>query len=213
MTQRCNTRRDKTGTHGTPKRPPGLHTTSREHQTCSFERPGASNTTKIPRKDQQERENENCGGRGKKKREILALPPVGPPTFSMFGPPPFGALPFVVQKFNVQKLAEVEIGRSRKWPKSKMAEVDRARLEDRCPLCGPRFCGWGVPSRGARYPMCAKMAQCLGVPEQVYRGVPRWPMTSVSPISQVSVGRQTSGRRMCGHMFIGLAALTSCVCF
>ena len=34
-------------------------------------------------------------------------------------PPPFGAPPFVmVPKVNIQKLAEVEIGRSRNWPKS-----------------------------------------------------------------------------------------------
>ena len=34
----------------------------------------------------------------------------------------------MVQKFNIQKLAEVEIGRSRNWPnsKKKLAEVDRA---------------------------------------------------------------------------------------
>ena len=33
--------------------PPGLHTTTRELQTCTFERPSASNTTKIPREDPQ----------------------------------------------------------------------------------------------------------------------------------------------------------------
>ena len=43
----------------------------------------------------------------------------------------FGAPHFVVPKFNIQKMAEVEIGRSRNWPKStwpksKLAEVDRA---------------------------------------------------------------------------------------
>ena len=33
--------------------PPGLHTTARELQTCTFEGPGASNTTKIQREDTQ----------------------------------------------------------------------------------------------------------------------------------------------------------------
>ena len=37
-------------------KPPGFHTTTRELQTCTFQGPGASNTTKIPRKDPQERE-------------------------------------------------------------------------------------------------------------------------------------------------------------
>ena len=81
------------------------HITSYRIQTCTFERQGASNTTKIPRKDPQEREekNGNCGGRGKIKREIFGPPtlrgptPRGPtlraPTFSGFGPPPFGPPP------------------------------------------------------------------------------------------------------------------------
>ena len=60
--------------------PPGLHTTARELQTCTFEGPGASNTTKIPRERPKEREKrmKNCGGRGKKKREILGPHPSGP---------------------------------------------------------------------------------------------------------------------------------------
>ena len=72
--------------------PPGLHTTTRELQTCTFERTGASNTTKIPRKRPKEREKriKNCGGR-EKKREILGPPPFGA---SPFGPPPFGPPPF-----------------------------------------------------------------------------------------------------------------------
>ena len=67
-------------------------------QTCTFEGSSASNTTKIPREDPQEegRKNENCGGRGKQKREILVHPPfgphpTGPPLFLSFGPPPFGS--------------------------------------------------------------------------------------------------------------------------
>ena len=65
---------------------------ARELQTCTFERPGASNTTKIQRKRPKEGEkNENCGGRGIKKREILGPPPFGAPLFLGSGPPPFGA--------------------------------------------------------------------------------------------------------------------------
>ena len=65
--------------------PPGLHKTTREIQTCTFEGFRASNTTKIQRKDQQEREKRMkiVAGeeRGKKARNF------GPP----FGAPPFGA--------------------------------------------------------------------------------------------------------------------------
>ena len=38
--------------------PPGLHTTTRKLQTRTFERPGASNTTKIPRETPQRENNE-----------------------------------------------------------------------------------------------------------------------------------------------------------
>ena len=67
---------------------PGLHTTARELQTRTFERPSASNTTKIQRKDLQEREKriKFPAGERKQKREILGLPPFGP-----FGPPPLRA--------------------------------------------------------------------------------------------------------------------------
>ena len=43
--------------------PPGLHTTTRELQTYTFDGPGASNTTKIPREDPQ---------RGKKRTNFAA---------------------------------------------------------------------------------------------------------------------------------------------
>ena len=64
--------------------PPGFHTTARELQTCTFERTGASNTTKIPRKRPKEREKrrKNCGGREKKKRKNLGPLPSGPHPFS-----------------------------------------------------------------------------------------------------------------------------------
>ena len=78
--------------------PPGLHMTTRELQTCTFERTGASNTTKIPRKrpTKEGGKNKNCGGRGKKSAKFWA-PPFGSPqlrrhttsgpAFSGFGPP------------------------------------------------------------------------------------------------------------------------------
>ena len=63
----------------------GSHTTARELQTCTFERPGASNTTKIPREDPQrgKKRTNFAAGQGK-KREILGPPPFEPPPF---GPP------------------------------------------------------------------------------------------------------------------------------
>ena len=56
-------------------RPPGLHTTAREFLKCTFEGLGASNTTKIPREDPQEREkkNEHRAGDGKKRAIFLAV--------------------------------------------------------------------------------------------------------------------------------------------
>ena len=50
------------------EKPPGFHTTARELQTCTFWGPGASNTTKFPREDPQEREERMkiVAGEGKK---------------------------------------------------------------------------------------------------------------------------------------------------
>ena len=120
--------------------PPGLHMTTRELQTCTFERPGASNTTKNstkgPTRDGEK--NENCGGRGKKKaRNFGPHPsgphPSGPPLFLGLGLHPSGPNPLwsknsTLKNWPKSKLAEVEIGRTRKksWPKTKLAEVDRA---------------------------------------------------------------------------------------
>ena len=87
--------------------PPGLHTTARELQTCTFQGRRFKhhpNSTKGPQREGEKKE--NCGGRGQKKREILGTHPSvhhpfgappfrGPtlrgPTFSGFGLPPFGA--------------------------------------------------------------------------------------------------------------------------
>ena len=114
---------------GGPTRPGrrGSHTTARELQTCTFHGPGASNTTKIPRKDKKERERRKkiVAGKGKKKREILGPPPhpsglhpsglhlLGAPLFLGLGLHPRG-LPFCGPKIQHPK-----IGRSRNWPNSK----------------------------------------------------------------------------------------------
>ena len=46
-----------------------------------------------------------------------------------------------VQKFNIQKLAEVKIGRSQNWPKSKLAEVEIGRSRSRSPTSPSRRFG------------------------------------------------------------------------
>ena len=150
---------------------PGSLTTARELQTCTFQGPGASNTTKIPRKDPKRvKEERKLWRRREKARNfgpstfrgstlqgptLLALlgptllgptllgptllgstlrgHPSGPNFFKVWGLHPSRAPHFVVPKFNIQKLAEielpeVEIGRSRNWPKSKKrAEVEIGR--------------------------------------------------------------------------------------
>ena len=61
-----------------PDRAAGASHDNRELHTCTFQGPGLQNTTKIQRKDPRERrKNENCGGRGKKKSEILGGPGEG----------------------------------------------------------------------------------------------------------------------------------------
>ena len=82
--------------------PPGLHTTTRELQTCTFEGPGLQkhhqNSTRRP--PEREEKNEFCGGRGTKKREIFGPPPFGAPTLRTplllvwvpLGAPPFSTL-------------------------------------------------------------------------------------------------------------------------
>ena len=82
-----------------------LRASGRGLQTCTFQGPGASNTTQIRRRTPKRGREEWKLWREKgKKRKILGLPPSGP-------------YPVWSQKSN-SKLAEVEIGRSRNWPKS-----------------------------------------------------------------------------------------------
>ena len=61
---------------GGPKISPPFHTTARELQTCAFEGPGASNTTKIQREDpprEGEKERKRERERGKKSTNCGAV--------------------------------------------------------------------------------------------------------------------------------------------
>ena len=88
---------------GGPTRPGrrSSHTTAREHQTCTFERPGVSNTTNIPREDHQrgKKRTNFVAGEGKKKRNFgppsLRAPPFGPHPSGLHssGPHPSGPHP------------------------------------------------------------------------------------------------------------------------
>ena len=66
----------------------GSHTTARELQTCTFQGPGASNTTKIQREDTQRDTMRAKRWREtkKKKRKILGLPPFRAPPFRVRDP-------------------------------------------------------------------------------------------------------------------------------
>ena len=122
-------------------------------QTCTFEGPGLqkhhqNSTRRVP---EREEKNEFCGGRGKKKREILGPPPFGPPPFAPplflgLGPHPsplptllfLGLGPWPAQKtkqlkkqfFKIQTINFKHLkpqfwpkGQSRFWPKSVWAKV------------------------------------------------------------------------------------------
>ena len=58
--------------------PPGLHTTARELQTCTFEGSAASNTTKIPRQAERHKESETVMGKEEKARNFGPSPLWGP---------------------------------------------------------------------------------------------------------------------------------------
>ena len=108
--------------------PPGFHTTARELQTCMhISGPGASkHHQNSTRRHPERHKSENGGGRGKKKREILGLPPFqaspSGPHFSGRGlkgvsPPLCGG---IGQKTKTPILAKNRFGQSRPpkiWPK------------------------------------------------------------------------------------------------
>ena len=80
----------------------------------------------TPRK---RKKNENCGGGGEKSGKFRALHPSGPPSF---GAPPFGAPLFLGLALWGPTLRgphtlSSQNSTSKNWPKSKLAEVDRAR--------------------------------------------------------------------------------------
>ena len=103
--------------------PPGLAHDNPRAQTCTLMGSGASNTTKIPRPETPKQR--NGGGRGEKKRQILAPHPSGAPPFAgrtLRGPHPSGLLPSGPHP--TVKLAAV-------WPKSAtpiVAKVGQLRL-------------------------------------------------------------------------------------
>ena len=123
--------------------------------------------------------------------------PSGPHFFKVWashpsGPPPFRAPLFVVPKFNIQKLAEVEIGRSRNLPKSKkkLAEVEIGRSRSRSPHLPPEslFLGlhcveeYAVPST-ALY----KLAMCVSL-----MSTSTLPRTGRSSPGDVTPGRRAT---------------------
>ena len=81
--------------------PPGLHTTSRELQTCTSEGPGLKHHQFHERTLQRGRKNENGSGRRKKKREIQGSPPFGAPLFLGLGAPAFGTPAFATLWWDV----------------------------------------------------------------------------------------------------------------
>ena len=87
---------------------PGFHTTVRELQTCTFQVPGASNTTKIPREDLQEREErkKNVAEEGKKKARKFWAPTLRGPTIRR---------PTFAQTGNSQKVVWAKSGLGQKW--------------------------------------------------------------------------------------------------
>ena len=102
------------------------------------------------------------------------------------GPHPSGSPP-LVKKFNIQKLAEVEIGRSRigrtrkkkkSWPKSKLADVDRA-------LC-----------------VCVCVSVCLCVEDARLRPIRLRPISTSASFFSSSVN-STSGNSTSGNFDFG----------
>ena len=103
--------------------PPGLHTTTRELQTCTFDGPGASNTTKKPREDPQ-RETKRAkivAGDGKKARNF------GPATLAG----PHLALPHPLEHHHDTpdpKLDRPNLDWPKlDWPKLALAKIGRAK--------------------------------------------------------------------------------------
>ena len=121
-----------------PRRPqsrPGF--TRQPENSCTFERPRHfkhhQNSTKGPTREGEK--NESCGREREEEERNFGPPPP-------FGAPPFGASPFVAPGFATShfpglglrdptfcgpKIQHPKIGRSRNWPKSKLAEIEIGR--------------------------------------------------------------------------------------
>ena len=126
-------------------RPPGLAHDSPRTPNVHISRPrrfkNHQNSTQGPQ--ERERRKKIVAGKGKKKRgpppfgapqfgasTLRGLHPSGPPrgpTFSGFGPPPFRATTLWGPPLCGPKIQHPKIGRSRNWPKSKLAEVEIGR--------------------------------------------------------------------------------------
>ena len=124
----------------TPAAPPdraagGSHTTARELQTCTFEGPGASNTTKIPRKKPKEREKriKTVAGEGKKSAKFWAATLRGPTLRGpqLRGPHFFWVRgPTMTPKMLAQiGLAKNWIGQNWLWPKPRWPKMDWPKLD------------------------------------------------------------------------------------
>ena len=111
---------------------PGLHTTSQELQTCTFQGPGASNTNQISTRKHPEREKERKWWLKREKKARNFGPPTlwGPtlrsPTFSGFGPflpppPPLRSHP--------SSGTPIWIGPGVDWPKVDWPKVDGPKVD------------------------------------------------------------------------------------
>ena len=114
------------------------HTTTRELQTRTCERPGASNTTKIPREDPQrgKKRTNFAAGEGKKARNFgpptLRAPNLRPPLFLGLGPHPFGAqplrAPWVWPLVCIKKNKQLKITK-KQLKKSKQFKITRKQFQ------------------------------------------------------------------------------------
>ena len=97
----------------------GSHTTAPELQTCTFEGPGASNTTKIPRKDPKRQEEERKLWREREKKARNFGPHPSGPHFFWVRPHPSGPhhdTKNVGQKIGLAKIGLAKIGSGQNWP-------------------------------------------------------------------------------------------------
>ena len=154
--------------------PPGLHTTARELQTRTNERPGRfKNTTKIPREDPQDREErkKTVAGEGKKKARNFG-PTLRTLHFSGFGKHPssshFSRRQECVHFLQGVQRAGIESGDraiptlERLWPKPTLARTIFGQIQV-CPILRLAM------------PTLARFGQNQVWPNQVWPNQPFWP--------------------------------------